>query len=90
VDGVEVEVRHHLEKMSARRACCDRNSHRMIETFGVLVTAEHCIHGWRSVEMSDLFFLEQTPDVWIVDLSKTVVRSSNSSDCPREGPACGD
>lgn len=39
--------------------------------------------------MSDAFFLQETPDFWIVNLSQAVMGATNSRDGPGESPTHG-
>jgi hypothetical protein len=84
---VQVQVGHLLKEMWGRWAGRHGDLDRPRKSLGLVGSTEQGIHGWSRVEMGDVFLLQQSPNLRIVDLSQAVMGTTDSGHCPGKCPA---
>src|SRR5436190_11994676 len=71
MDRLQVEPRHLFKEVGRWRTCSYCNPHRNWQPLGFFSVTEQSVHSWCCIEMSDVFFFEQSPDLWVVNLAQT-------------------
>ena len=84
---VQVQVCHRLEEMCRGRRSGDRNTDRLNELLRLGISAEEGVDGGSGVEVRNVLFFQETPDEWVIDAAKAVVRAPNGGDGPGECPS---
>lgn len=55
---VQIQIRHLLEEMGRRWACCHSYLNGLCELFGLVRVAEQGVHGWSGVEMANVLLFQ--------------------------------
>lgn len=87
MDRMEVQVGHLLEQMRSRRASRDGDADGIRKLFSLVGVAEKGVDRRSSIEVGDMFLLQQFPDSWVIDLPQAVMGPADRCDRPRECPA---
>src|SRR5437764_14051435 len=88
VHWLKVKLHHLLKQVRCWRACCNCDPNWIDQSLRTLIIAQQSVDCGSCIIVSDAFFLQQPPDLRVIDLAETVVSSPNCGHRPREGPAC--